>query len=216
MRTVLFHPNPQGGTPPPLHFAVGQIGVGAPRDGCRRTVEGRWPMKVDRPPFSGTCFRHWFSACSWHVLGEFSAPLAQKSHQNWSPKQTKTRPNRNEGKSALMSALNTIFGGVHPSFCGPFWLHFGTQNSAERLSESKQKFDPLLKVTFEAPGTILVPFWSPKWNPNGTKVVTKRTSCRKSAFSLKCRKTNDFSMKIGGRGLHFGGPCGPKFIKKRR
>ena len=67
--------SPQGGTPPPLHFDVGRIGVGAPSDGCSRTVEGRWQMKVDRPPFTGTCFRQWFLACSWQVLGEFSALL---------------------------------------------------------------------------------------------------------------------------------------------
>ena len=104
---------------------------------------------------------------------------------------------------------------MRPNILGAFGLHFGAQNAAERLEKSKQKFGQLLKVTFEAPGTILVPFWSPKWSQNARKVVTKRTSCRKSAFSLNSSKTHDFSMKIGGRGLRFGGPSGHKAIKKR-
>ena len=134
--------SPQGGTPPPLHFDVGRIGVGAPSDGCSRTVEGRLQMKVDRPPFSGTCCRHWFSACSWQVWGECSAPLrwkkqggrqpqcsrsrvrratlgdpkSPKSDQHWSPKRTKTRQNRTQWKIAVMSALRTTFGGSRPRF----------------------------------------------------------------------------------------------------
>ena len=43
-------------------------------------------------------------------------PWEPKSHknpaQNWSPKQTKTKQNLNQGKIALMSALKTTFGGT--------------------------------------------------------------------------------------------------------
>ena len=96
---------------------------------------------------------------------------SQKSYQNWSPKQTKTRQNRTQWKIAVMSALKTTFGGTMGKFEGRhrnFWVPLGSilapKAGPERLPESKPKVDQLLKGTFEAPGTILGPFWSPKWS----------------------------------------------------
>ena len=108
-----FYPNPQGGTPPPHHFDVGKIGVGAPSEGCSRTVEGRLQMKVDRPPFSGTCF----GICSRQVLGEFSAPLGWKNKavaghnapavgSGWRPLGTKSH--QNPTKNGAQSRAKTM------------------------------------------------------------------------------------------------------------